>query len=238
MVADPRWHKFTTPQELADRFAGDVADFLKVAISQRGHALLAVSGGNTPAAFFRALSAHDLDWSNVTVVPVDERFVPVTSERSNERLIRQNLLVNKAAAASFTPLYQDVADVHEAAVLADRAVTELPLPFDVVVLGMGGDGHTASFFPDSPELTDAIDPAASHHVLAVSAPSAEEPRLTLTLPMLLSAGLIALHIEGAEKHSLIETVLAQPHPREKPIGAVLLHAAKPLDIYWAPKKGE
>lgn len=238
MIADPRWHRFATPEQLADRFAGDVADFLKVAISQRGQALLAVSGGTTPAAFFRALSAHDLPWAEVTVVPVDERFVPTTSQRSNERLIRGNLLVNKAAAARFTPLYHDVPDVAQAATLADRAVTELPLPFDVVVLGMGGDGHTASFFPDSPELPDAIDPAASHHVLAVTARSAEEPRLTLTLPVLLSAGLIALHIEGAEKRALFESVQAGPHPREKPIGAVLLHAAKPLDIYWAPKKGE
>lgn len=238
MVIDPRWHRFATSQELADRFASDVADFLSVAISQRGHALLAVSGGTTPAAFFRALSNHDLPWAEVTVVPVDERFVPTTSERSNEKLIRENLLVNKAAVARFTPLYHDVPDVREAAMLADRAVTDLPLPLDVVVLGMGGDGHTASFFPDSPELGDAIDPAASHHVLAVTAPSADEPRLTLTLPVILSAGLIALHIEGSEKRSLFETVLAQPHPREKPIGAVLLHAAKPLDIYWAPKKGE
>ena len=238
MIADPRWHRFATPEQLADRFAGDVADFLKVAISQRGQALLAVSGGTTPAAFFRALSTHDLPWADVTVVPVDERFVPTTSERSNEKLIRQNLLVNKAAAARLTPLFHDVPYVAQAATLADRAVTELPLPFDVVVLGMGGDGHTASFFPDSPELADAIDPAASYHVLPVTAPSADEPRLTLTLPVLLSAGLIALHIEGSEKRALFDTVLAEPHPREKPIGAVLLHLAKPLDIYWAPKKGE
>ncbi|WP_431192832.1 6-phosphogluconolactonase [Tianweitania aestuarii] len=235
---DPRWHDFASPEQLAEQFAEDVANFLKVAISQRGHALLALSGGTTPAPFFRRLAQHDLDWSKVVVVPVDERFVPVSSERSNEKLIRDNLLTGKAADARFTPLYHDTATPNEAADQADRAVADLSLPFDVVVLGMGGDGHTASFFPDSPELVDVTDPSATRRVAAVTAPSADEPRLTLTLPLLLSAGLLALHIEGQEKRGVFEAALAQPNPQEKPISAVLLHAATPLHIYWAPKKGE
>jgi len=238
MTNTPNWHRFETPDALAERFADDIAAALVDTISRRGCALLAVSGGKTPAKFFRALSSRKLPWADVTVVPVDERFVPTTSERSNEKLIRENLLINEAAQARFTPLFHQTPTPQEAADLAEQEVAQLSLPLDVVILGMGGDGHTASFFPDSPDLADVTDPQTEAKVRAVTAPSADEPRLTLTLSMLLEAPLIALHIEGEDKRALFEGVVDQPDPQQRPISAVLLHASRPLQIYWSPKQGE
>ncbi len=238
MPVEPQWKKFPSSEALAERFASDVAKRLGDAIKARGQALIAVSGGTTPALFFRALSRSDIDWSCVTVVPVDERFVPPASERSNEKLIRGDLLTNKALDAAFIPLFHDVLTAQEAAIVADGELSELPLPFDVVVLGMGSDGHTASFFPDAKELASLIDPKAERRVMPVLAESAGEPRITLTLPTLISAAFVALHIEGSDKRAVLEAALAQPAPHEKPISAVLFHASSPLQIYWAPKKGE
>ncbi|HEV7417948.1 MAG TPA: 6-phosphogluconolactonase [Tianweitania sediminis] len=236
MRPEPIWHDFDTPTLLAERFADDVAAALGAAMADRGLALLAVSGGTTPAPFFRALSQRELDWSKIHVAPVDERFVPTTSERSNEKLIRENLLINKAAAASFTPLYHETMTVQEAAIAAERGISVLPLPFDMLILGMGGDGHTASFFPDSPHLADVLDPKTPRLVLSADAPSANEPRLTLTLPVVVAARRLTLHIEGNDKRALFETILRER--QDKPIGIVIEQSPRPVDVYWAPKESE
>lgn len=237
MAANPTWHTFHDPAELAERFADRVAAALRLAIEARGLALLCVSGGTTPGLFFRALSQRDLDWNRVTVAPVDERFVPPSSDRSNEKLIRANLLIDKAAQARFVGLYSDANDIEAAARAADTAIGTLALPFDVLVLGMGGDAHTASFFPDSPELGRAIDGQAAVNVMAVTARSAGEPRLTLTMPLVVSARLVAIHIEGDDKRAALDDALAAPSPMKKPISAVIAARQAPVDIYWAPKKG-
>ncbi len=152
------------------------------AIDGRGHALIAVSGGTTPGLFFRTLAKKELDWPKVTVTLADERFVPASSPRSNAALVSENLLQDKAAAANFAGLYRPANSADEAADQADNDLKALAWPADVVILGMGGDGHTASFFPDAEGLDRLLDPSSEKTVLPVSAPSAGEPRLTLTLP--------------------------------------------------------
>jgi 6-phosphogluconolactonase len=226
---------FADRAQLASTLAADVAGTLRDAIAARGAASLAVSGGSTPKAFFRALSAADLDWSKVTVTLVDERIVPPDHERSNARLVTAGLLTGNAAAANFVPLWSDGSDDPE--VLADwaeRAIDAIARPFDVVILGMGGDGHTASFFPDGDDLAEAIDPDCAASVVAMNAPGAGEPRLTITLPRLVEARFLALHIEGEEKRRVLDTALAGGPKEEMPIRAVTASAPKPLAVYFAP----
>lgn len=145
-MTPPERHEFATRGELAVMLARSVASTLGEAIAARGTAFIAVSGGTTPAGFFRALSQEPLDWGKVIVTLVDERFVPENSDRSNAALVRANLLQNRAAEARFVGLYQPAATVEEAATQASEALKPLPWPLDVAALGMGLDGHTASFF--------------------------------------------------------------------------------------------
>ncbi|WP_018426562.1 6-phosphogluconolactonase [Hoeflea sp. 108] len=231
-MAAPRWNEFETRDELAAGLAAKVADTLKAAIISRGTAFLAVSGGTTPGRFFAALSKQVLDWSKVTVTLVDERFVPESSPRSNAALAKASLLQNEAAGARFAPLFHEAASVEEGADLADIKLRSLPWPLDAAILGMGADGHTASFFPDAQGLEALLDPASSRLVMPVHSESAGETRLTLTLPALIGAGLVIVHIEGAEKRNVIEAALAAERPL--PIRTVLDQAPRAAEIYWAP----
>ena len=225
---------FADGADLAEALAGKVAAALAVAIGERGQATLAVSGGNTPKAFFAALSKQPLAWEKVTVSLVDERMVPPSHERSNHRLASLNLLQNRAAEAGFVPLYSRKDDAEDAAQAASAAIDALALPFDVVVLGMGTDGHTASFFPGGSTLEAVTDPACARSVMAIEAPGAGEPRLTLTLPRIVDAGMIVLHIEGDAKKAVLAKALGAGPEAEMPVRSVLRHAKTPVEIYWAP----
>jgi len=213
-------HIFSSRPELAAALARDVAETLRRCLAAKGAATLAVSGGSTPAPFFAALAREQIDWAHVTVTLVDERQVPETSPRSNAALVRRSLLVECAAAARFVPLFGNEAQAAR-------------LLLDVVVLGMGTDGHTASFFPGGDTLAQAIDPHTDHPLLAISAPGAGEPRLTFTLPKLLAASMLCLHIEGADKMKVLEAALAGDDVAEMPVRAVLLSAC-PVKLFWCP----
>ncbi len=200
----------------------------------RGEARLAVSGGSTPALFFEALSRLDLDWAKVMVTLVDERFVAEDSPRSNAALVKRALLRERAAAARFLPLAGDVSAGLAASIdRVDHAIAMLGR-LDAVILGMGNDGHTASFFPGGDRLVDALDMNSRRHVLSIEAPGAGEPRLTLTLKALLEANFIALHIEGAKKRETLDIALGGGSELDMPVRAVINRAGDRLQIFWAP----
>lgn len=211
---------FTAREELAETLARDVADELIRAIAAKGKATLAVSGGATPRLFFDKLSRAELAWARVTVTLVDERQVPESSERSNARLVRRHLLQNKAAAAKFVPLF-------------DNAEAGKTSAFDVAILGMGSDGHTASFFPGADRLAEALDSDTPQRLIEINAPGAGEPRLTFTLPVLEAAGRLALHIEGAEKKNVLNRALGDGPEEDMPVRAVL-RSQTPVTLYWCP----
>ncbi|MCR6625738.1 MAG: 6-phosphogluconolactonase [Pseudoxanthomonas sp.] len=222
-------HPFPDGDAVASALAQAVADDLRAALVQRGQASLALSGGTTPRRFLQALSQQALDWANVTVTLVDERWVPDDHERSNARLVKECLLQNAAADARFVPLYRPAATPDE--VLEDIAAG-LPATLDVVVLGMGGDGHTASFFPGGDRLAEAMDTATSATVLPMRAPGAGEPRITLTLPVLRDAGRLYLHIEGGEKRQVLQQALSGQGPGAQfPMHHVLQALRAPLQVY-------
>jgi 6-phosphogluconolactonase len=224
-------HAFDDAQALATALSASIAGKLREAIDASGEAFIAVSGGSTPKRLFEALSNEALDWSRVTVTLVDERWVPETDERSNARLVKALLLQHKAADAEFVPLYVET-PTPEAGIGEARArVGELRQPFDVIVLGMGPDGHTASFFPGGDRLSEALDVANTALVLPMRAPGAGEPRITFTLPVLLKARSLYLHIQGDDKRDVLAD--AEKQGSTLPVARVL-QAGRALDIYWCP----
>jgi len=226
-------HEFADRLTLADQLARDVASKLAAAIAERGKASIAVSGGSTPKAMFAVLAEQEIDWTKVTITLVDERWVDTDSDRSNARLVAEHLLHHEAHTATFLPLFDQAhkGDVDAALAAVGARIDALGGTFDVLILGMGGDGHTASFFPGGDNLEAALDPKGGKTVLSMRAPDAGEPRITLTLPKVLATRALYVHIEGADKKAILAKAEAG---EDYPIGAVLKHATVPVEIYWAP----
>lgn len=209
---------FPNRQALADSLARDVSRAVSRVITRKGSAVLAVSGGTTPQRFFESLSREDITWGKVVVTLVDERQVQETSPRSNAAFVKASLLQHRARAATFVPLHEN-------------KKTASVLALDVVVLGMGIDGHTASFFPGGDRLGDALDLANREGLVGMNAPGAGEARLTFTLSKLLDASSLFLHIEGQAKIKVLEDARNGSDVSEMPVRAVL-NSGKPLSVYW------
>ena len=207
---------------LADAIASALAETL----NGQGRASLSVPGGTTPGPVFDILSGVGLDWANVAVFLNDERWVGEDSPRSNTRLLRQRLLVDKAAAATLVPLYAEAAEP-EAVLGTLAAGIEPHLPISVLLLGMGTDMHTASLFPGADRLADALA-ANAPVLLPMRAEAAGEPRITLTAPVLAGAMHIHILITGAEKRAAIEKAAGLP-ALEAPVRVVLDNAT----VHWA-----
>lgn len=224
---------FADKPTLAKELAEAIADRINAAIETRGVAAIAVSGGSTPSRFFQALGKRDdIDWTKVMVTLVDERWVDELSDRSNAMLVNERMLQGPAAVARFFPLYSGGDEPDEAAVARTNALlADLPEPFAAVILGMGNDGHTASFFPGGDTLDAALTGAGP--TLAIHAPGAGEPRITFTLPRLLRADGLYLHIEGEEKAAVLDDALGEGPIEDMPIRAVL-RSGHAINVYWCP----
>ena len=233
MAPQHAMHRWADRAALADALAGAVANDLRAAIDARGHAVLALSGGTTPECFLRCLSGQPVEWLRVTVTLVDERWVASNHARSNARLVRESLLQGAAARARFVPLYTDAPDPESGCAAIAQRIEALPLPLDVAVLGLGLDGHTASWFPDGDRLAQALDPQGAASVLPMRAPAAGEPRITLTLPVLAAARALYLHIEGAEKARVFDAVMrSEGALAASPLRTLMQKAHAPLSVYW------
>jgi 6-phosphogluconolactonase len=233
MNAKVNRHEFADRLTLGDTLAKDIASKLDAAVKARGKASIAVSGGSTPKLLFAVLAEQEIEWSKISVTLVDERWVDETSDRSNAALVKQHLISHEAHVATFLPLF-DAAHADDVdAALADvgKRVDALGKPFDVVVLGMGPDGHTASFFPGGDHLAQALDLDGKQSVLSMRAKDAGEPRITLSLPRVLDTRALYLHIEGNDKKEILDKAIAGG---DFPIAAVLKQDRTAVDVYWSP----
>ncbi|WP_312954043.1 6-phosphogluconolactonase [Pseudomonas songnenensis] len=223
-------HSSADPQRQAALMADCVAGALAYAVQTHGIASLVVSGGRSPILFFEELSKRELNWTKVQISLADERWIPTGEPASNEGLVRRHLLQNAASEARLIGLYQPADSLAQAAALAERALEQLQRPIDVLVLGMGDDGHTASLFPGNPNLAHALRPDCPERCLPMQAPVEPQARLTMTFPLLSCARMQCLAIQGSDK---LETLRAALHadPLQMPIRA-FLHS--PLEIYWCP----
>ncbi len=227
-------HRFDDRTQLADELARSVAGDLAVAVAERGAASLVVSGGSTPRPLFERLSRAELPWNKVSVTLADERWVAADDEASNEALVRRLLVVEYAASARWVGLKNSAPTPEAGREACERRLREVPRPFDVVVLGMGGDGHTASLFPASAELAAGLDPRSRRACLAVHPPDAPHPRMSLTLAALLDSRRIVLHVTGDAKWTVYLRALESGPVEELPIRAILRGASNRLEVFWAP----
>lgn len=233
-MIEAEWWEYDDIEEMADAVAGDVGFIVESALDARGSCLLALPGGRTPKPIFARLAEAKLPWKKVTIIPTDDRLVPMQDERSNVRGIAEAFL---RAGARVVPIATEIPDHKLAGNSADARLQDLPWPPDLCWLGMGDDGHVASIFA-GPDLQDALDaPKARRAVGVLPDPMpADVPvaRVTLTRASILSARTILVTITGQKKRDLLEQAIADGQSSKLPIGRVLAEAEQPIDIHWAP----
>lgn len=226
--------EFPVRNELDNELAKTVSNILAKAIKDTGKASIAVSGGSTPKGFFSVLSQSDIDWSKVTITLADERWVPIDSEASNTRLVHENLLQNKAKEAKFFHLKQGDELTDETLADLNVAASKTLLPLDVLILGMGEDGHTASLFPCSDEINVGLDESNDAVLLKVQPKTAPHQRISFTFASLITSKNIFLHSCGDAKKTVLTKALQGDDPFEMPIRAFLQHPSLNTQIFWAP----
>jgi 6-phosphogluconolactonase len=218
--------------------AAAAADAVAAAIAERlappGPKHLLVTGGSGPGPVYDRLAASDVEWSSVTVALSDDRFVPLGSPDSNERMVRERLLTGHAAAATLAPLNAGGAAPEDDALAAEPAIAAL-VPFDAALLGMGPDGHIASLYSTNADAARWLDPACERWVVGVRSAgwTPYVPRLSLTARALFDARLIILLISGEAKRTLIEQILADP-VFSPPAAALIRQTLSPVRVIWSP----
>ncbi len=224
--------EFADAESLNQQFAVEIANKLRAGLKQNGHASLVVSGGRTPIGLFTHLREQVLDWSNVFITLADERWVDEHDESSNEKLVREHLLQSHAATARFVGLKNSHLTPFDGATETERALAAFPRPFDVVILGMGEDGHTASLFPGAENLKAALAMDSGRVCMGMTPLTAPLDRITLTLPALLNSRQIYLHLVGESKMAVYRQAAQGNDLNEMPVRAILGQSETPVEIIW------
>ena len=208
-----------------------VSSKLANSIKERGFATLLVSGGSTPIQLFHELSNIDINWSNVNVIPVDERFLPNEHPDQNGTLIRNCLLINKASSANFYPLILNSTDPELNLSALESSIKKIIQPFTVVILGMGTDGHTASLFPCSEELEEGLDLNSNNDLIITNPTTAPYQRISFTRKALLNTENLYLHCYGEEKKKILDNLDSNTE-KTYPIKAFIQQTSTKPEIFW------
>ncbi len=229
-------HEFPASGAIDDYLSSTIAHALEQAIITKGHANLAVSGGRTPREMLIKLAAHKLPWQQVNVVLVDERWTDIQSSDSNEHMLRDTLLQGPAADARYhsirpegEPNADSLADVSIRLLQADA------FPFDVLTLGLGEDGHTASLFPCADEIYQAMSMDNPALLMRIRPTTAPYDRISFTLQALLQSRKVFLHATGQTKKQVIARALEGDNTLEMPVRAFLHHPSLDLEVCWAAR---
>ena len=225
MVSDTQLHEYENHDALIKDFAVQIISRLEQAIKNDGRASLALSGGSTPKPLLQYLSQQQLEWPLVDITLVDERCVDNQHPRSNAKLVDTHLLSQLSQQAKFFPLYPESAD----------KLQQLKQPFDVCILGMGTDGHTASFFPDADNLLALLDENDKPSLKRTQSASSLEERISWNLSALLQAKYLALHITGVDKHQVLQQAMQYNQVEKWPVCSVIHQGHSPLSIYYSPE---
>ncbi|MFN3835212.1 MAG: 6-phosphogluconolactonase [Glycocaulis sp.] len=233
-----RFHAFADATLATGVLCARLVKVLQEAVTRRGAASLAVSGGSTPRALYQQLAREKLDWEKVNIVLADERWVEPGEAGSNESFVRSTLLTGRAEKARFIPLKAPGDSPKEGLATVEKRLADLPFPLDAAMLGMGNDGHTLSWFPHAEGLEKALSedgPRAAAITARKSAVTGDHlHRITLTLAALQGVSLCALLIRGEDKRAAFEAA-TQPGPvADAPVRALLTHATITLETYWSP----
>ncbi len=231
-MIEAEWWDYDSAEEMAEAVAGDIAFIIESALDARDSALIALPGGITPQPIYAKLAARGLPWKKVTIIPTDDRLVPMDNEASNIREIARAFL---PLGARVVPIATGIEDYRLAGNSADARLQDFPWPPDLVWLGMGKDGSTASIFT-GPDLQDALDaPKARRAVGVMPDPMPQDApvaRVTLTRASILAARTLLITVTGQDKRDLLEGAIADGHSSKLPIGRVLAEAEQPIDIHW------
>jgi len=232
-MIEAEWWDYDSVDEMADAVAGDIGFIVESALDARGEALIAVPGGKTPLPIYERLAKAKLNWKKVTIIPTDERLVPLTDEKSNIRAIAQAFL---PTGARVFPIGSDIADYKLAGNSANAKLADLKFPLDLAWLGVGSDGHTASIFP-GPDVDEALNAPKGRNAVGVMPDPlpADAPvaRVTLTRSAILSARTVLITVTGEEKKAMLEGAIADGQSSRLPIGRLLAEAEQPIDIHWS-----
>jgi 6-phosphogluconolactonase len=228
--------RFETFDALTATLARVIAERLTDAVGQRGRASLVASGGSTPGPLYDRLSLAEAPWPDVEVTVSDERWTPPGAEGSNERMLHERLLVRAAAQATYIGLRTEHATPEAAEAACDQRLRAMARPFDVTLLGMGDDGHTASLFPFAPGLDRALDLTSERLAAAVRPAMAagSAARMSLSLRALYDSRIIILLLSGEAKLSILQKLVPGSDWREAPVRALFTPSAPPVDVWWAP----
>ncbi|MCU6452951.1 6-phosphogluconolactonase [Sphingomonas sp. A2-49] len=234
-MTEIEWWEYDDAGELADAIAGDIQFVIESAIDARGSAVVALAGGKTPFPAYQKLAAAKLDWKRVTIVPGDERIVPLGDPLSNVTQLGKLFIPKGARVIPVVP--QANADYKSAGRSADALMQDLHWPLDLCLLGMGGDGHTASIFP-GPDFDEALNGPKERRMLGVMPdplpPEAPVARVTLSRQGIVTARALMIALTGADKRKVLEQAISEGPSSPYPIGRVLADAELPVDIHWAP----
>ena len=223
---------FDTREKASTAAAEQIAEALTRRLENQKAASLVVSGGTSPVQCFEALAHKDIDWSRVGIIPSDDRWVPREHDDSNEKLVRDKLLVNGAASADLLPFFASEVSVEERAAALDQEIRFAPFPFACSLLGMGADGHFASLFPDAENLAEGLDLESRTLCLPVKTAASPHARISLTLAALSRSDEIVLLFFGDEKRIIYDK--AKAGNARYPVTRLLRQKRAPVHVYWAP----